>query len=110
MLMILFCILNALSDIKILICDFAKEFGNIGLCIYEQKSKICLFIKSRKEFTVELDVNGVILTNKRKVKYLGLWLDSQFLWNTHINELYEKVYKHLNMLKILAGSSWGVHT
>lgn len=62
----IFCILNALSDIKILICDFAKESGKFGLCIYEQKSKICLFNKSRKEFTVKLDDNGVILTNKGK--------------------------------------------
>ncbi|XP_052749059.1 uncharacterized protein LOC128200254 [Galleria mellonella] len=38
-----------------------------------------------------------------------MWMDSSLRWGTHINEICEKSYKLLNILKVLAGSSWGVH-
>lgn len=38
-----------------------------------------------------------------------MWLDRSLLWRKHINEICEKTTKYLNLFRVLAGSTWGVH-
>ena len=38
-----------------------------------------------------------------------MWLDRSLRWGRHINEVSKKVLKFINIFKVLAGSSWGVH-
>lgn len=81
----------------------------VSLYISETKSKVCVFKRSRKDVNVNIVVNGNSLEVVRRVKYLGLWLDSPLRWGLHVKELCERNYKHINLLKVLAGRSWGVH-
>lgn len=83
--------------------------GEIGLSIAINKSSTCIFSKSKKQIEVNIEVNGNAIKKLQKVKYLGIWLDYFLRWSAHINEICEKAYKHLNILKVLAGSSWGIH-
>jgi ribonuclease HI len=83
--------------------------GDMGLEISPEKSKVCIFQKGHKRFRTELRVNNNMLQVTKNVKYLGLWLDGSLRWAKHINETADKASRFLNVLKVLAGSSWGVH-
>lgn len=100
---------QTVKDLQYALNVLIKLLEKIGLCISESKSNVCLFNRSRKIINFSLYINAVALRNVHHVKYLGLWLDSKLLWGIHINKICEKVYKYLNILKILAGCSWGIH-
>lgn len=82
----------------------------MGLNLSTSKTKICVFSKGRRRNTINLKINdGLSINIVENIKYLGMWLDRSLLWNKHINEIAEKSFKFLNILKVLAGSGWGVH-
>ncbi|KAG6439246.1 hypothetical protein O3G_MSEX000613 [Manduca sexta] len=54
-------------------------------------------------------MNGNALEVVDRVKYLGMWLDCNLRWGTHIDYIVQKCSGFLNPLKVLAGSSWGMH-
>lgn len=99
----------AIDDLRIALDILVKNLGEMGLFLSESKTNVCLFSRSRNLGNVRICINNKQLKVVDRVKYLGLWLDSSLRWGVHINEICEKAYKHLNILKILAGKSWGVH-
>lgn len=99
----------AVSDIEEDLESITTSLGFIGLNLSETKTSVCVFNRSHKKINVAIDINGKKITTVDKVKYLGFWLDRSLRWGTHINGICEKGYKYINILKVLAGSTWGVH-
>lgn len=87
----------------------ASELELLGLEVSPIKTQCCVFKRGRKNQLVNLHINNSHVTSVDNVRYLGIWLDKSLLWRRHINETQEKVTKMLNLLKILAGASWGIH-
>lgn len=82
---------------------------NLGLSVSPTKSKMCIFKKGNNRDTVHVTIGGAPLQEVDNVRYLGMWLDRSLRWGKHVNEIIQKTHKSLNILKILAGSGWGVH-
>ncbi|KAG7300441.1 hypothetical protein JYU34_016062 [Plutella xylostella] len=93
---------TALDVLNCLIRDMGLEISN-------RKTKVCLFSRGFRRNNVNLTINGQTLDLVDNVKYLGLWLDSSLRWGRHVNEVYQKTLRFLNVLKVLSGSSWGIH-
>lgn len=81
----------------------------IGLEMSPMKSQFCVFSRGRKRDQITLRVDNNDMTSVDCIRYLGVWLDKSLLWNRHINETREKTMKIINLLKVLAGSNWGIH-
>lgn len=97
------------TKLQVALNEIVTQLKNIGLDLSAAKSKFCIFGRgrSRREITLKIEENQ--LTSAHCIKYLGIWLDSHLRWSKHIKEIAEKVSKFLNILKMLAGSGWGVH-
>ncbi|CAH2207555.1 jg24223 [Pararge aegeria aegeria] len=89
---------------------FNEMLNELGLEISAKKSKCCIFHRGHKRPNVELQVENCSLELVEVYKYLGLWLDKSLRWGKHIGETVVKVQRCFNLLNVLAGSSWGVHT
>lgn len=83
--------------------------SNLGLELSDSKSMLCIFSRGRRRNLINVKVHGRIIKQVENIKYLGMWLDRSLLWNRHIKETTEKTFRYLNVLKVLAGPSWGVH-
>ncbi|KAF9416221.1 hypothetical protein HW555_006380 [Spodoptera exigua] len=77
--------------------------------VYQNLAKKFLFNRGFRQQRIQLLVNNCELDTVITYKYLGVWLDRTLRWGKHINEIVGKVQKLINVLKILTGSSWGVH-
>lgn len=84
--------------------------GEIGLTLSPTKSNYCVFIRGQRRILPVLKLYEEPLLLVECVKYLSVWLDRSLHWRKHINETVSKCTKFLNLLKVLAGSTWGVHT
>lgn len=93
------------SNLKLL----CSQLLNLGLDISPTKTKLCIFKRGRIKDTVNIKINNIQIEVVDKYKYLGLWLDRGIRWTLHINNVYEKCLKFVNIFKVLVGSSWGVH-
>lgn len=86
-----------------------NKLDSLGLQVSEVKSKFCYFSRGARKILPTLTVNGCPLTSSNSVKYLGVCLDRSLIWKKHINEIAEICSKFLKLIKILAGSTWGIH-
>jgi ribonuclease HI len=96
-------------EIQTALSVMSQLLDNIGLNISAVKSKICLFSRGFRRKELKININKHALKTERTVKYLGMWLDGSLRWNKHVNEIVEKISRFLNLLRILAGSGWGLH-
>ena len=84
-------------------CDYWK------LKINENKSVYSIFTKSHKvaKHKLNLQINNGFLGKEDNPTYLGVTLDHQMTLNKHLEEVYKKADKRLNLIKHLASSNWG---
>ena len=88
---------------------FVTAIDELGLELSSNKSKLCIFTRGRRRLSVDIKVNNRSLEAVDCIKYLGMWLDKCLRWGKHINEVYESSQKKIQLLKVLVGSSWGIH-
>lgn len=88
---------------------FCYVLDELGLELSATKSKVCIFNRGFRSPKVELNINNHNLEKVDSYKYLGVWLDRSLRWSKHIGTTVEKVQRNLNLLKVLAGRSWGLH-
>ena len=84
-------------------CDYWK------LKINEIKSVYSIFTKSHKvaKHKLNLQINNGSLSKEENPTYLGVTLDTQMTLNQHLENVYKKADKRLNLIKHLASSNWG---
>ena len=55
----------------------------------------------------KLMINNKPLKIEKSVKFLGLIFDQKLTWNDHIKYIENKCNKRLNLMRSVAGNSWG---
>ena len=81
---------------------------NWGLKVSTEKTKLVLFTK-KKKLKIDIKYKGESLVVEKQAKFLGLIFDEKLTWNKHIEYLLTKCRKRINILKVLAGTSWGAN-
>ena len=73
------------------------------------QSTVTLFTPDKHQFQMHLDITleDTQLPLERSPKILGVILDPSISFNKHGNYLSDRIDKRNDMLKALAGSSWG---
>ena len=84
-------------------------FKTMKLEISPEKSTATLFTTWSNEVNRDLPIyiNGEKVPTERHPKILGVHLDSMFNFGYHSKQMKEKVQSKNNILKCLAGSTWG---
>ena len=82
---------------------------NNSLLIYAPKSTVTLFTPDKHQFQMHPDITleDTQLPLERNPKILGVIMDPSLSFHKHCNYVSDKLDKRNNMLKALAGSSWG---
>lgn len=81
-----------------------------GFQFSAEKSAIVHFTRKRGLYpNPELSLNGTQLTCKDSQKFLGVIFDRKLTFGEHIAYLRKNCLKKLNILKVLAHTSWGGH-
>lgn len=62
-----------------------------GLKISTEKSVGCLFTRKRPIIRNQLQLDEYVFEVKNFIKFLGIYLDKNLSWSTHINKIREKV-------------------
>ena len=70
------------------------------LTVNVEKSKVMLFSpKSRtRNSSLSIKINGIPLEIVQSYRYLGLHIDHQLKWNSHITEMYKKLSRSVGIL------------
>lgn len=103
------CISTSVSKVQSALNSIDGILSTIGLQISAQKSNFCLFSRGRRQYSIDLSINKTAINASENIRYLGIWMDRSLRWSRHINAVFEKTQRYLNVLKVLAGSNWGVH-
>ena len=93
---------NYLRDVSIYLKDNS-------LLISAPKSTVTLFTPDKHQFQMHPDITleDTQLPLERSPKILGVILDPSISFHKHCNYVSDRIDKRNNMLKALAGSSWG---
>ena len=88
------------------ITDWARENH---LKIAPSKSSVTLFTPWTKQFNAhpQITTNNSVLPLEKNPKILGVTFDPQFTFTTHCKNIATKCSSRLNILKALAGTTWG---
>ena len=54
-------------------------------------------------------LHGKVVPQVTKLKYLGVWVDSQFHWDHHIRECCKGCLDRLRLIHRLCATYWGLH-
>ena len=63
------------------------------------KTVCVLFQKQNQNKDITLEVNNLKIKNQSETKFLGMWLDQNLKWNSHIQKLTMKIKRSQNLLK-----------
>ena len=75
----------------------------------DKKSQVLLVSRKRNdEKKVSIYLNYKKLDQTNELKYLGIYIDSKFSFNAHIDHTTDKVIKLINMLARTAKLQWGL--
>lgn len=80
--------------------------NDMKLEVNTSKSSAVFFSKHGK-FSPLIMYNSEVIPINFSVKYLGMVLDSNLLWKSHIEYIFKKAELGLNIMKSLAGVKWG---
>ena len=80
-----------------------------SLLIYTPKSTVMLFTPDKHQFQMHPNIalEDTHLPLERSPKILGVIMDPSSSFHKHCNYVSDRIDKRNNMLKALAGSSWG---
>ena len=85
---------------------WAKEWR---MTFAPQKTKVTIFsAKTDKVLisSVNLKLNGITITHEKNPKFLGVVLDSNMNFESHVESVRQKATNRLSILKILGHSTW----
>ena len=64
-----------------------------------EKTVCILFQKQGQEKEISIQVGEMTIRNTKETKFLGLWIDENLRWNTHIQKLILKLSRNMNLIK-----------
>ena len=76
------------------------------MCIRDRTVAI-FFTRSKREFPYKLKVDGVEVPYSQETKYLGVTLDKQLHWKSHINGKIKAAKRRLMQFTAVAKKYWG---
>jgi hypothetical protein len=70
-----------------------------GECINTDKTNYVIFKSLQKKITsdISLAFKGILLARKQQVKFLGIYLDKNLSWKSHINHVCKKISKSIGI-------------
>ena len=63
------------------------------------KMTMMLFGKRKTNCKIKITINGVTVPQVQSTKFLGVWLDDQLSWSTHVGTIRKKLQNTLGLLK-----------
>ena len=72
-----------------------------GITFNAAKPKSMLFSRKKMANLPPLFFNGTMLENSKSHKHLGVTFNSNVKWNSHINEIYTKACRRINILRLM---------
>lgn len=104
---------------EIALHNVCEELGNLRLKISCEKSKLCIFSKSKhikirnfiRKYNIQyrLKYAGIEIPLVDSVKFLGVAFDSGLKWKQHALDSRVKCRLRINVLKSISGITWGAH-
>ena len=76
-----------------------KWFKANKLTLNLTKTVCILFQKPGCSKKIQIRMENIIIHNTSKTKFLGMWLDENLKWNTHIQKLTLKLTRNTNLLR-----------
>ena len=70
---------------------------------------VAVVFSHRTNIHIDLTINNQLVKIDNKAKFLGLIFDSKLNWKEHIKYIEEKCKKRLNLMRAVAGNSWGAN-
>ena len=71
------------------------------LRLMQQKLSPCYFLGKKMANSPPLFFNGTMLENSKSHKHIGVTFNSNGKWNNHINEIYTKACRRINILRLM---------
>jgi hypothetical protein len=84
-------------------------FSNMGLTISALKSEVVLFTRKHERPPILVRIGSYVLPQATCFKYLGIFFDSGLQWSCYVNYVRQRCLQRVNLLKSVAGVSWGAH-
>ena len=100
------------QQIKSYLEEMSTFLKDNSLLISAPKSTVTLFTPDpfQARLHPKIAIADAILSLERTLKILGVLLDTSFAFHHHCEYVANRVSKRNNILKALAGTSWGQHT
>ena len=102
-----------IPELYVKINDYLKEMSEFlksnSLLISAPKSTVTLFTPETKKakYHPDIEIAGSQLLLKRSLRILGVHLDTSQTFNVHCTQVATRVSNRNNVLKALAGTTWG---
>lgn len=87
--------------------NISTWLADLGLEISIRKTQFIVFSRLRNscERRHYINLNDQEMESLEQIKYLGIILDRKLLWHPHINALFTKANRALNVIRDLAGAT-----
>lgn len=98
-----------LENLSRVFSSISGWLSSIGLSLSIVKTQVIVFNRTRS-ITIPsyINLNSTPVQLSSTVKYLGLTLNAGLRWRTHIKNIEIKSIQYINILKWMAGPSWGI--
>jgi hypothetical protein len=84
-------------------------FSSMGLTISASKLEFMLFTRKHERPPVLVRIGSYVLPQTTCFKWLGKFFDAGLRWSCHAKYLRQRCIQRENLLKLVAGVSWGAH-
>ncbi|XP_077276971.1 uncharacterized protein LOC143905419 [Temnothorax americanus] len=100
---------NIIFGLRSTFIRLEKWLNDLDLSVSLPKTQFTIFHRKRSVILPDiLELPGGNIPLNLSVKYLGLVMDRGLRWKEHISSLRTKSFIFVNILKWLAGRSWGI--
>lgn len=102
------------QDVNILVQHLQNALNKLeiwsnktGFRFSPTKTKYMLFSKRNQKTNINLQLYGQSLEQVKTIRFLGMQLDCQLTWKSHVDYLKTTCTRLIGLLKVLANQSWG---
>ncbi|XP_071581060.1 uncharacterized protein [Temnothorax nylanderi] len=100
---------NIISCLRLTFIRVEEWLNDLDLSVSLPKTQFIVFHRKRSlTLPEDLDLPGGSIPLSLYIKYLGLVLDGGLRWKEHITSLRTKTFTFVNILRWLAGRTWGI--